>query len=73
MTRYKFYEWHRFLKKDPESIEVDERIERLSTLRDTENVALMSGSVRKDRRQTLAKISEAIHFLKTSFEGIHLS
>ncbi|GFV39810.1 hypothetical protein TNCV_1043931 [Trichonephila clavipes] len=45
----------------------------IRTSRNVENVELVSECFRKDRLQTLAQIAESTHFLKTSFERIHLS
>ncbi|GFW00363.1 hypothetical protein TNCV_4355601 [Trichonephila clavipes] len=48
-------------------------LDDLRPWKNAEDVAMVFESVQKDRLQTLAQIAEATHFLKTSFEGIHLS
>ncbi|GFV39101.1 hypothetical protein TNCV_4339891 [Trichonephila clavipes] len=73
MARSKIYECHRRFKESRESIKNNERVGRPSTSWNTENVALVSECVRKDRRQTCAQITVATHFSKTPFEGIHSS
>ncbi|GFW58864.1 hypothetical protein TNCV_4047021 [Trichonephila clavipes] len=49
MAGFKVYEWHRCFKEGRESIEYNESVERPSISRNTENVALVSECVQKDR------------------------